>query len=147
MDCNSTHIVSHCWYCNRLQYTMDGMDNHSYRLQWNGAWILWRYYLLYETTIECSKNAHSIVMVVKSFKKGGNPLCERFFTFHGNKVHFFGFFKKFFTLAFAFAFALYCINALTASWFTKLHIFCSASAAFIINSSIVLSCGIYVFMT
>ena len=32
-------------------------------------------------------------------------------------------------------------------WFTKLHIFRSTSAAFIINSSIVLSCGIYVFMT
>ena len=31
--------------------------------------------------------------------------------------------------------------------FTKFHIFRSTSAAVIINSSIVLSCGIYIFMT
>lgn len=33
-------------------------------------------------------------------KKGGNPLCERFFTFHGNKVHFLAFFGKNFFLLF-----------------------------------------------
>ena len=98
MDCNSTHIVSHCWYCNRLQYTMDGMDNHSYRLQWNMAWVLWRYYLLYETTIECSKNAHSIVMVVKSFKKGEILFVNDFLLFTQIKFIFLDFSKIFLLL-------------------------------------------------
>ena len=111
MDCNSTSIVSHCWYCNRLQYTMDGMDNHSYRLQWNGAWVLWRYYLLYETTIECSQNTHSIVMVVKSFKKGGFLFVNDFLLFTEIKFIFLDFYYFLLFLLFLLFFTFFILFA------------------------------------